>query len=323
MMTGPSLPNPNMEHEQLGGSTSNSSGSSDLHSPEASTLSHESELVASPTVRTSILADIDIDAEPTGLQKAIHPSKKYEKRSSPLQMILGILYVTLVVFSSLLDVVWIVVPVQLLLPQRLATRVLRHIEPFYFSMMSGLLEVTNRMKLVVTTENSEAGPMTFADTDHVLLISNHRTEVDWVYFWNFAMRFNCHDRLRVMMKSIIRYAPGAGWALLMLDFPFVNRSWATDEARIRNKIASYKMQPRGTWLCMFPEGTNLYEKSLARSHTFAKSRGENPTYFVLYPRVRGFELCAEVLEPEWIVDLTMGYPELSQGVAPSPVSFAV
>ncbi|CEG48608.1 phospholipid glycerol acyltransferase family protein [Plasmopara halstedii] len=70
--------------------------------------------------------------------------------------------------------------------------------------------------------------------EHMLLICNHRSEVDWIFFWNLALRYGVHDRIRVMLKSIIRYTPGVGWAMLLLQYPYVNRNWATDQ--IRNSV---------------------------------------------------------------------------------------
>ncbi|CEG42586.1 uncharacterized protein PHALS_12848 [Plasmopara halstedii] len=44
--------------------------------------------------------------------------------------------------------------------------------------------------------------------------------VDWIFL---ALRY---DRIRVMLKSIIRYTPGVGWAVLLLQCLCVGRNWA-------------------------------------------------------------------------------------------------
>jgi lysocardiolipin and lysophospholipid acyltransferase len=123
-----------------------------------------------------------------------------------------------------------------------------------------------------------------------------------------------------MMKSMIRYMPGPGWAMLLLDYPYISRKWETDQTRIKTQIAKYKQAASGMWLCMFPEGTALFRKTLDRSHAFAKERGLKLWDYVLIPRVRGFELCVNEMDADCVLDVTVGYPELQDGVRPSPVS---
>ncbi|KAF1786975.1 Acyltransferase, C-terminal domain [Phytophthora cactorum] len=72
---------------------------------------------------------------------------------------------------------------------------------------------------------------------------------------------------------------------------------------------------------MFPEGTALYDKTLKKSHEFAEKQGEARWNYVLQPRVKGFELCMDKMDPDYVVDLTVAYPQLMEGVRPSPVRF--
>ncbi|KAG7385168.1 hypothetical protein PHYPSEUDO_001796 [Phytophthora pseudosyringae] len=237
--------------------------------------------------------------------------------------VIGCSYALLLVVCAFLNAAFVLWPLRLLrwscrLPIRSCRPVFRFAEDKYFAMLSGVLELVGGVQLVVTGDEE----LQFEPQDHVLLLCNHRSEVDWIFFWNLALRLGVHDRIRVMMKSVIRYAPGVGWAMMLLEYPFVNRNWATDQDRLASRIQSYKDADTGSWLSMFPEGTALYDRTLKKSHEFAEKHGEARWDYVLQPRVKGFELCMEKLDPEYVVDLTIAYPELMEGVRPSPVRFA-
>ncbi|KAF4320229.1 hypothetical protein BBO99_00004242 [Phytophthora kernoviae] len=256
------------------------------------------------------------------LNCVVHPSTKVEAPASWSGCVIGTGYLLLLVVCAFLNVAFVLWPLMLLrwtfgLSIRTCRPIFRLLESAYFSMLAGLLEFVGGVKIVVTGDEE----LEFRPQDQVLLICNHRSEVDWIFFWNLALRLGVHDRIRVMMKSVIRFAPGLGWAMLLLEYPYINRNWATDQERLKKLIDSYKEVPMGSWLSMFPEGTALYDKTLEKSHDFAAAHGESRWDYVLQPRVRGFELCAEQLDPEYVVDLTIAYPELMQGVRPSPLRF--
>ncbi|DAZ96688.1 TPA: hypothetical protein N0F65_009155 [Lagenidium giganteum] len=256
------------------------------------------------------------------LNRAVMPDVKYETDGTLLQSIAGKLYVLLLVVAALLDMMFFILPLKFVLrPLVLGNggyqRCMRVVEGLFFAMMAGLLEVVGGLNMVITTDADDT--LRFEDFEHVLLIANHRTEIDWIFFWNLALRLGYHDRIRVMLKAAIRFVPGPGWAMLLLDFPYVNRDWASDQQKIKTQVQAYSQTKQSTWLAMFPEGTALYSKTLKQSQEFARAHGNPEWNYVLQPRVRGFELCWQVLNPEWVVDLTMAYPELADGVRPSPL----
>uniref|UniRef100_K3X0I2 Phospholipid/glycerol acyltransferase domain-containing protein n=1 Tax=Globisporangium ultimum (strain ATCC 200006 / CBS 805.95 / DAOM BR144) TaxID=431595 RepID=K3X0I2_GLOUD len=283
--------------------------------------------VSFPAPLLSTASETPLNLSTPMRNKAVYPSRRYEKKSTWLQCIFGALYLLLIVVCAFLDTVYFLFPIDYivrpLFGRNIYKRVYKFFEGLFFAMLSGLLEFVAGVKIVVTMdpgdESLEPEDKPFGYGDQVLMICNHRTEIDWLFFWNLALRYGCQDRIRVMMKAIIRYAPGVGWALLQMNFPFVNRRWATDEERIRKVVSSYKKYEAGTWLSMFPEGTILEKRTLEKSHSWAMERGDPQWNYVLYPRVRGFELCVEEFEPESILDVTIAYPELADGVLPSPL----
>ncbi|KAI9911486.1 hypothetical protein PsorP6_009749 [Peronosclerospora sorghi] len=256
------------------------------------------------------------------LGRAIHPSTKFESSATWCGCLLGSTYLLSMLLCAFLNVAFVLWPLTLFrhcfcLSIRTCRPVFCFVEGHFLAMLSGSLERIGHVRMVIAGDDKLA----FEPQDHVLLVCNHRTEVDWIFFWNLALRLGVHDRIRIMTKSAMRYAPGVGWAMLLLEYPYVNRTWATDQERLTRAIASYKAADMGSWLAMFPEGTALYDKTLEASQKYAHLKGETSWEFVLQPRTKGFQLCVEKLEPEYIIDMTIAYPELLQGVRPSPLRF--
>ncbi|KAF4033136.1 Acyltransferase [Phytophthora infestans] len=274
-----------------------------------------------PTKRCDSGPVVEPDAEPV-LNRVIHPSTNFETAWTWSGCIIGCSYLLLLVVCAFLNTTSVLWPLTLLqwshlLSTRSCRWICRFLEDKYFAMLSGYVELVGGVKIIITGDEE----LQFTPHEHVLLICNHRSEVDWIFFWNLALRLNVHDRIRVMMKSVIRYAPGVGWTMMLLRYPYINRNWTTDQDRLNKVIESYKDVDMGTWLAMFPEGTALYDKTLKKSHEFASKQGEAKWNYVLQPRVKGFELCMDKMDPDYVVDLTVAYPELIEGVRPSPMRF--
>ncbi|KAL7687550.1 putative phospholipid/glycerol acyltransferase [Plasmopara halstedii] len=251
--------------------------------------------------------------------QAVHPSIELEPPWTYPGLVIGSSYVLLLFLCAFLNTTFLLWPVTVLrwshiLSARSCRHVCRFFENLYFAMLSGCLELLGGVKIILTgDEIPQSNPQ-----EHMLLICNHRSEVDWIFFWNLALRYGVHDRIRVMLKSIIRYTPGVGWAMLLLQYPYVNRNWATDQIRLTRLIQSYREVDIGSWLAMFPEGTALNDKTLQKSQAYAEKQGEELWNYVLQPRYKGFELCFKKLDPEYVFDLTVAYPELMKGIRPSP-----
>uniref|UniRef100_A0A1U7W489 Probable 1-acyl-sn-glycerol-3-phosphate acyltransferase 4 n=1 Tax=Nicotiana sylvestris TaxID=4096 RepID=A0A1U7W489_NICSY len=58
--------------------------------------------------------------------------------------------------------------------------------------------------------------------ERVLLIANHRTEVDWMYLWNLALRKGCLGHIKYLLKKSLMKFLVFGWGFYVLEFiPFV------------------------------------------------------------------------------------------------------
>ncbi|ESR47261.1 hypothetical protein CICLE_v10003838mg [Citrus x clementina] len=88
-----------------------------------------------------------------------------------------------------------------------------------------LFEKINKTKVVFCGESVPA-------KERVLLIVNHRTEVDWMYLWDFALRKGCHGYIKYILKSSLMKIPVFGWGFHIMEFISVERKWEVDESNM-------------------------------------------------------------------------------------------
>lgn len=93
--------------------------------------------------------------------------------------------------------------------------------------------------------------------ERVLIIANHRTEVDWMYLWDLALRKGCLGSIKYILKSSLMKLPVFGWGFHILEFISVDRKWEVDEPVMRQMLSTFKDPQDGLWLALFPEGTDF------------------------------------------------------------------
>lgn len=93
--------------------------------------------------------------------------------------------------------------------------------------------------------------------ERILLIANHRTEVDWMYLWDLALRKGCLGYIKYILKSSLMRLPVFGWAFHILEFIPVERKWEADESIMRQMLSTFKDPQDPLWLALFPEGTDF------------------------------------------------------------------
>ncbi|XP_021896677.1 probable 1-acyl-sn-glycerol-3-phosphate acyltransferase 5 isoform X3 [Carica papaya] len=184
-----------------------------------------------------------------------------------------------------------------------------------------LFEKINNTKVVFSGENVPA-------RERVLLIANHRTEVDWMYFWDLALRKECLGYIKYVLKSSLMKLPIFGWGFYILEFISVERKWEFDEPNLRQMLSTFKDPRDPLWLALFPEGTDFTNQKCIRSKKYAAERGLPILNNVLLPKTKGFHACLEELRGslDAVYDVTIGYknrcPSLLDnvfGVDPSEV----
>ncbi|XP_057456368.1 probable 1-acyl-sn-glycerol-3-phosphate acyltransferase 5 [Lotus japonicus] len=145
--------------------------------------------------------------------------------------------------------------------------------------------------------------------ERILLIANHRTEVDWMYLWDLALRKECLGYIKYILKSSLMRLPIFGWAFHILEFVPVERKWEADESTMRHMLSTFKDPQDPLWLALFPEGTDFNEKKCLRSKKYAAEHGLPILKNVLLPRTKGFCTCLQELRGSLtaVYDVTIGY----------------
>lgn len=145
--------------------------------------------------------------------------------------------------------------------------------------------------------------------ERVLLLCNHRTEVDWMYIWNLALRKDRLGYIKYILKNSVRNAPIFGWGFHVLEFILVERKWEVDEPVIESMLSTFKDPRDPLWLIIFPEGTDFTEQKCLRSQRIAKENNLPILKNVLLPRTKGFYSCVSLLRDclDAVYDLTITY----------------
>jgi len=165
-----------------------------------------------------------------------------------------------------------------------------------------LFEKINKTKVVFAGDS-------VPPRERILLISNHRTEVDWMYMWDLALRKDRLGYIKYILKSSVRNVPIFGWGFYILEFILIERKWELDKPVIESMLATFKDPRDPLWLVLFPEGTDFTEQKCMRSQQFAEKHGLPILNNVLLPRTKGFTACMDSLQGslDAVYDVTIGY----------------
>lgn len=184
-----------------------------------------------------------------------------------------------------------------------------------------LFEKINKTKVIFSGDCVPA-------ENRVLLISNHRTEVDWMYLWDLALRKRKLGYVKYVLKSSLMRLPVFGWAFHIVEFIPVERRWDVDRSKMHQMLSTFKDARDPLWLALFPEGTDFTEQKSIRSQKFAAENGLPVLKQVLLPKTKGFFACLDELKDslDAVYDITIGYkprcPSFLDnvlGIAPSKV----
>ncbi|XP_010265751.1 PREDICTED: 1-acyl-sn-glycerol-3-phosphate acyltransferase 2-like [Nelumbo nucifera] len=124
--------------------------------------------------------------------------------------------------------------------------------------------------------------------EHALLISNHRSDIDWLVGWVLAQRSGCLGSTLAVMKKSSKFLPVIGWSMWFSEYVFLERSWAKDESTLKAGLGRLKDFPRPFWLALFVEGTRYTRAKLLAAQEYATSTGLPVPRNVLIPRTKGF-----------------------------------
>lgn len=201
---------------------------------------------------------------------------------------------------------------------------------FWFAFAVGMYELIYGVKIVIQGDVRKLNK-----NKCCLIIMNHRTRLDWLFFFSVQARFGSLRRFKIALKDEIRHLPGAGWAMQAAQFLFLKRKWQIDMNRIENTLKLLRENCLRPQLLFFPEGTDFHCHSRQKSRDYAIKNELDDYEYVLHPRTRGFTAVVNYMKTyndlDQIVDVTVSYPrtilqnetDLVTGNIPREVVFTI
>jgi lysocardiolipin and lysophospholipid acyltransferase len=179
-------------------------------------------------------------------------------------------------------------------------------------------------------DKSSPFPDFFRKDRSVILISNHRSRIDWMFIWGLAIRMGKLAHLKIILKESMKRIPGFGWSMQGFMYAFLKRSKNKGESnRGRDlmhldRVFRYlkERDPISPMPLIFPEGSDLTPENLRRSQAFSEEQGLQKYSQVLQPRVAGTEAVIQCLANhpsgplDAVYDVTIVYEGFVQGERP-------
>lgn len=153
----------------------------------------------------------------------------------------------------------------------------------------------------------------FMGTEHALVISNHRSDIDWLVGWILAQRSGCLGSTLAVMKKSSKFLPVIGWSMWFSEYLFLERNWAKDERTLKSGLQQLRDFPLPFWLALFVEGTRFTQAKLLAAQEYATSTGLPVPRNVLIPRTKGFVSAVSHMRSfvPAIYDVTVAIPKSS------------
>jgi len=140
----------------------------------------------------------------------------------------------------------------------------------------------------------------------ILVISNHKTRIDWFMLWMVFNELDLNSRLLIVMKEEIRSFPIMGWAVQFCAI-FLKRNRVDDCTMVKSFLEATREHRSNEVVLLFPEGSDLSKGNLEKNTQRAKKLGLTATKYTLLPRTTGFEWFVKYGGFDHIVDLTLEY----------------
>ncbi|GAB2291325.1 1-acyl-sn-glycerol-3-phosphate acyltransferase 4 [Dionaea muscipula] len=235
------------------------------------------------------------------------PVEELKKRAlTPFRVVRGLICLVVILSTAFMFLAYFSLVAAVFL-RLYSVRCSRTVVSFLFGMWLALwpflFEKINKTKVIFSGETVPGGE------GRVLLIANHRTEVDWMYLWDLALRKGRLGSIKYILKSSLMKLPVFGWGFHIFEFIPVERKWEVDEPIMRQMLSTFTCPEDRLWLTLFPEGTDFTEQKCERSQKFAAENGFPVLNHVLLPKTKGFCACLETLRGtlDAVYDVTIAY----------------
>ncbi|CAI8592283.1 unnamed protein product [Vicia faba] len=172
-------------------------------------------------------------------------------------------------------------------------RINRFVAEFLWLELVWIVDWWAGVKIQVFTE-----PETFRlmGKEHALVISNHKSDIDWLVGWIIAQRSGCLGSTLAVMKKSSKFLP--------------------DESTLKSGLQELRDFPLPFWLALFVEGTRFTQAKLSAVQEYAASTGFPVPRNVLILRTKGFISAVSHMRSfvPAVYDVTVAIPKSS----PSP-----
>lgn len=172
---------------------------------------------------------------------------------TPFRFLRGVLCLLVLISTALMMLVYlgfVSAVIVRLFSIRYSKRMSSRIFACWLSLWPFLFEKINDTRVVFSGETVPA-------KESILLLANHRTEVDWMYIWDLALRKGRLGDIKYVLKSSLMNLPVFGWAFHVLEFIPVHRKWDVDEPIMHQMLSTMNDPQDPIWLAIFPEGTDF------------------------------------------------------------------
>ena len=144
-----------------------------------------------------------------------------------------------------------------------------------------------------------------------LLVCNHvASHGDWAPIYSLVARQKGLGGFKCVVKDIVKWIPGFGWCMWLLNWPLLKRNWAGDKLYLQQKLRAYgQIDNVPLSLLIFPEGTRWTEQKHAAAVEYAKERKLHVPVHTMIPRYKGFQALVRGLDgvATHIYDITLAY----------------
>lgn len=244
----------------------------------------------------------------------------------------GIMYVATLYFSSLSGFI-VLSPIYVsafLLGLPAAQWILDTLLSLWMAFAVGTYELFYGVKIVIQGDVRKLNKNRCS-----LILMNHRTRIDWLFFFSVQIRYGSLRRFKIALKDEIRHVPGAGWTMQAAQFLFLKRKWEVDRNRVDSTLKLCQRNCISPQLLFFPEGTDFQGYSRQKSKDYAERNDLEDYNYVLHPRTLGFTSVVSFMKAynnlDQIVDVTVSYPrtllqneyDLINGNIPREVVFTI
>ena len=146
--------------------------------------------------------------------------------------------------------------------------------------------------------------------ESALVVPNHAaSHGDWAPLYCLAARSGSLGAVKTVSKNVLKFVPFFGWAMWLMQWPFLKRTWTTDKDYLKHRLAVYKKSSVPLLLWLFCEGTRWTRKKHQKAVEFASNRKQYEPVHTLVPKPAGWIALSRGLDgiATHLHDVTLAY----------------